>query len=145
MGLAFFTFSDLDWSWQFVLVELLIILVGRFLGTVGLISLMQLFGHERQVTFRELLFISYSGLIRGAIAFGLVVNIDHSIKERNVIITTTLALVVFTTVFFGSLMPLVQRFLLKPKDEHENEHSGDEGGNIYNVKINGSPTEREAR
>lgn len=92
------------------MVELLIIIVGRYLGSVGLIYFMTLFGHKKKVEFKELVFIGYAGLIRGAIAFGLVLNIDdvdHPLKDRKVIITTTLALVVITTVIFGSLMPLV--------------------------------------
>jgi len=82
--------------------------VGRFCGTVGLIYFLTIFTHKKRVTFRELCFISYAGLIRGAIAFALVFSIkrDH-LKEVDVVITTVLTLVVFTTIFFGSLMPLV--------------------------------------
>lgn len=46
-------------------------------------------------------------MIRGAIAFGLVLRIDESVAYRGVIVTTTLTLVVITTIFYGSLMPLV--------------------------------------
>lgn len=64
--------------------------------------------HKKKVTFRELIFISYSGLIRGAIAFALVLKLDDSLKEKKVIITTALILVIVTTLIFGSFMPLVQ-------------------------------------
>ena len=46
-------------------------------------------------------------MIRGAIAFGLVLKIDDSLDSKNVIVTTTLTLVALTTVLFGTLMPLV--------------------------------------
>jgi hypothetical protein len=47
-------------------------------------------------------------MIRGAIAFGLVLRIDGKIfKNRDVIVTTSLALVVFTTVVFGSTVSLL--------------------------------------
>jgi len=66
------------------------------------------------VTFKELLFITYGGMIRGAIAFGLVLKIPdvpatdaHHFKERGVVVTTTLACVIFTTVVFGSFMPII--------------------------------------
>ena len=52
-------------------------------------------------------FIGYAGMIRGAIAFGLVLKIDPSNSARDVIVTTTLSLVSATTILFGTLMPLV--------------------------------------
>merc|ERR1712195_31024 len=60
-------------------------------------------------------------MIRGAIAFGLVLKIDESknpdgttvFKERGCVITTTLACVIITTVGFGSFMPVVQKILVK--------------------------------
>lgn len=74
----------------------------------------------------ELLFITYGGMIRGAIAFGLVLKIDDTIidgetvfKERGCIITTTLACVIITTVGFGSFMPVVQKILVKPPGQKE--------------------------
>lgn len=66
-----------------------------------------MFGHKKQVNFKELVFISYAGMIRGAIAFGLVLKIDDSIIEKDVIITTSLSLVIITTLLYGSTMPLV--------------------------------------
>ena len=77
---------------------------------------------KRDIDCRELLFITWGGMIRGAIAFGLVLKIpdgekteningkDVSVpifKERGAIVTTTLALVIITTLFFGTFMPVV--------------------------------------
>ena len=53
------------------------------------------------------MFISYAGTIRGAVAFGLVLRIDGSVANRSVIVTTALALVVFTTIFMGSTVATV--------------------------------------
>lgn len=52
-------------------------------------------------------------MIRGAIAFGLVLKINNSFPNRDVIVTTSLALVIFTTVVFGTLMPLINKCLFK--------------------------------
>jgi NhaP-type Na+/H+ or K+/H+ antiporter len=92
-----------------ILCELLIVIVGRFCGTVGMVSLFTLCKHKRQVTFKQLIFIYYGGLIRGAISFGLVLTLEtnENIPNRDVIITTTLALVVITTVVFGSFTAMV--------------------------------------
>lgn len=79
------------------------------------------------MTINELAFISYGGMIRGAIAFGLVLKIPENIAdpnapggerpfgERGTCVTTTLAVVIMTTVLFGSFMPLVQRILVPPQ------------------------------
>jgi NhaP-type Na+/H+ or K+/H+ antiporter len=37
LGLSFFSFEKNDWSWQFILLEALVCIVARLVGTVGLI------------------------------------------------------------------------------------------------------------
>ena len=72
------------------------------------------------VGFRELLFICYGGMIRGAIAFGLVLKIPTNPTinpNKGIIVTTTLALVIITTVVFGSFMPIVQKCLFPVEDK----------------------------
>ena len=55
-------------------------------------------------------------MIRGAIAFGLVLRISGDrFANRDVIVTTTLSLVVFTTVVYGSTVGVLQKFL-EPKE-----------------------------
>ena len=84
-------------------------------------GLVMMCSKTKDVTIKELLFITYGGMIRGAIAFGLVLKIPdlpdddpEHFKERGVIVTTTLACVIFTTVGFGSFMPVVQKLLVAP-------------------------------
>jgi NhaP-type Na+/H+ or K+/H+ antiporter len=72
-----------------------------------------LFKYDARLTVREIIFIWYAGMIRGAIAFGLVLRIHSGSKENiQVIVTTALMLVVFTTVFMGSTVGLLQKCLL---------------------------------
>ncbi len=71
----------------------------------------RLFGYKSGIRFKELVFISYAGQIRGAVAFGLVLRVDHSIANRSVIITTALSLVVFTTVVLGSTVATISKIL----------------------------------
>lgn len=75
LGLSFFSLYEKDWSYQFILVEAGICIVARFVGTVILLFLTSICRHKRQVSFRQVLFICYAGLIRGAIAFGLVLKL----------------------------------------------------------------------
>ncbi len=64
------------------------------------------------MNFKQLLFCCYAGLIRGAIAFGLVLRLGEFLpveipgnKEKlGVFETTALTLVVGTTLLFGSTM-----------------------------------------
>jgi len=61
-------------------------------------------------------------MIRGAIAFGLVLRIDGTkFANRGVIVTTSLKLVVFTTVVFGSLLGMLQKCLFEKEDEPKEE------------------------
>jgi len=86
---------------------------------------------SRTINFRELCFITYAGMIRGAIAFALVLKIPY-INELNpsdiktcpaatsdpkscfsqrayeTMVSTTLILVMLTTLIFGTFMAKVQ-------------------------------------
>ena len=80
---------------------------------------------------KELVFIAYAGMIRGAVAFGLVLKIDKSMPNRAVIVTTALCLVVFTTVVMGSTVSTLSRVFfgdlqkVNPDYDHYRKLSGD--------------------
>jgi len=79
LGLTFFSYGGFKWSPGLFAVELVIICLGRGLGTLGLIALLKCCCKYRSgISLRELIFIWYAGMIRGAIAFGLVLRIDPS-------------------------------------------------------------------
>lgn len=79
------------------------------------------------MTWKELVFIWYAGMIRGAIAFGLVLRVDDSFPNRKLIVTTCLALVVFTTVFFGSTVGMISHCMFKNEaDEEEADEQHDD-------------------
>ena len=90
-----------------IIAEAIIIVIGRFTGTIGVIKFLELFGYKSGISLKELVFMSYAGLIRGAVAFGLVLRIDLSVDNRPVIVTTALVLVVVTTVVLGSTVATV--------------------------------------
>jgi len=130
LGLTFFSYKYLEWSYELIIVEMCVILIGRGLGTFGLIGLLKLCKYEKhnpkKITWKELTFIWYAGLIRGAIAFGLVLRIDDSVPNRGVIVTTCLTLVVFTTIFFGSTVGLLGKCMFGERSEAENMPTIDE-------------------
>lgn len=91
-----------------------IIIVGRFIAVLTAHGIFKACCKMKDVDVNELLFITYGGMIRGAIAFGLVLKIDDTevdgetvFRERGCVITTTLACVIITTVGFGTFMPVV--------------------------------------
>ncbi len=52
--------------------------------------------------------MAFAGSIRGAIAFGLAISIQTgSVQNDEVLVSTTLILVFFTTIIFGALLPTV--------------------------------------
>lgn len=108
LGLTFFSYSTFKWSPHFFLVEICVIMIGRFFGTICLTAVMKCLGYNAQIPLKKQIFIWYAGMIRGAIAFGLVLRIDHAYENRGVIVTTSLLLVIFTTVVFGSTVGLLQ-------------------------------------
>jgi NhaP-type Na+/H+ or K+/H+ antiporter len=79
--------------------------------TIGLIKILELFSFKSGIRLKDLVFISYGGLLRGAVAFGLVLRIDEEVENRSVIVTTSLCLVIFTTVFFGATVTTLSKLL----------------------------------
>jgi len=82
LGISFFSYIDGDWSYSFILVEMVICIVARFAGTICLLFFLAMLGHKRQLTFKEVLFCCYAGLIRGAIAFGLVLKLNKNLVRE---------------------------------------------------------------
>jgi NhaP-type Na+/H+ or K+/H+ antiporter len=66
------------WSMSFILWMTLIIIVGRLLAVGISHFLLSMCSKTKDVTLRELGFISWGGMIRGAIAFGLVLKIPDT-------------------------------------------------------------------
>jgi sodium/hydrogen exchanger-like protein 6/7/sodium/hydrogen exchanger 8 len=127
LGLTFYSYREQPWSWGLIAIVLLAILFGRGCGVFLLMGVLKMFGYEKndedRLKWSELLFIWYAGLIRGAIAFGLVLRIDHNdtlFPNRLVITTTCLTLVLFTTIVFGSTVGLLGSCLFKDKKSDAN-------------------------
>ena len=143
LGLTFFSYRSMPFSMDLIYAEAVIIMSGRLLGTIGLIGLLKLCKYEQDhptpVTFKELLFIWYAGLIRGAIAFGLVLRIDDDVLNKPVIVTTCLTLVLFTTIFFGSTVGLLSKCLFSKPSDDLNAEAQD----LLNSSVSSTDTERE--
>ena len=41
LGLTFFSYVKFDWSWQLFFAEVIIVIAGRFIGTIGIIKFLE--------------------------------------------------------------------------------------------------------
>jgi len=133
VGIALYSQIPQWWSWSFIGAQTAIIIVGRCIAVIGTFYAFTLCFRKKTILFKELLFICYAGMIRGAIAFALVLKIpvcdtaadEGCISEENYscLVSTTLILVVVTTFIFGSFMGKVQSILVPQKAEDEEEYT----------------------
>ncbi|GAA6233236.1 sodium/hydrogen exchanger 3 isoform X1 [Lates japonicus] len=112
MIFVFLGISAIDktiWVWNtgFILLTLLFIMIYRFIGVFFLTWILNRY-RLVPIGFIDQVIMSYGGL-RGAVAYGLAVMLNESkIKEKNLMISTTLIVVYFTVIFQGITMkPLV--------------------------------------
>ncbi|CAL8373554.1 unnamed protein product [Boreogadus saida] len=101
------------WNTGFILLTLFFIFVYRFIGVFFLTWILNKF-RLVPVEHIDQVIMSYGGL-RGAVAYGLAVMLEKSkIKERNLMISTTLIVVYFTVILQGiTLKPLVNWLKVK--------------------------------
>ncbi|XP_054911173.1 sodium/hydrogen exchanger 3-like isoform X2 [Poeciliopsis prolifica] len=101
------------WNTGFILLTLLFILIYRFIGVFFLTWILNRY-RLVPISFVDQIIMSYGGL-RGAVAYGLAVNLNEAkIKEKNLMVCTTLIVVYFTVILQGVTMkPLVQWLKVK--------------------------------
>uniref|UniRef100_A0A4W4ENQ9 Sodium/hydrogen exchanger n=1 Tax=Electrophorus electricus TaxID=8005 RepID=A0A4W4ENQ9_ELEEL len=110
------TAIDTDiWVWNtgFILLTLLFVLVYRFMGVFFLTWILNRY-RLVPIELIDQIVMSFGGL-RGAVAYGLAASLDETrIKEKNLMITTTLIVVYFTVILQGLTMkPLVKWLKVK--------------------------------
>merc|ERR1711957_220160 len=142
IGLALYSTIPTYWSWNFIGLEFLIIVVFRICGVLGTFYTARLCCRKKTIAFKELLFICYGGMIRGAIAFALVLKIEVVAKcpigskgcytqdNFDLVVSTTLIIVMITTILFGTFMKPVQKFLVTPTEEEANEYKEEDEDGI---------------
>jgi len=75
VGIALYSQIVSYWSFSFIAVQFAIIFIGRIMAIFFTFYMFRLCCATRTINFRELCFITYAGMIRGAIAFALVLKI----------------------------------------------------------------------
>ncbi|XP_054708883.1 sodium/hydrogen exchanger 8-like [Uloborus diversus] len=106
LGVSIFSFQ-LDIEIRFIIASIFLCMLGRAL-TVFPLSLCVNLCRDHKITF-EMMFIMWFSAIRGAVSYALSLRFEFEENKRNVIVTATLIIVLFTTlVFGGSTMPLLK-------------------------------------
>ncbi|VDN98122.1 unnamed protein product [Rodentolepis nana] len=120
--------TSLIWHAGFIITAIVMCLIARTLITFVLSAIIN---HHRpshsKIHWSEQVIISYGGL-RGAVAFSLAVLInehfhgEHDNTARNILITTTLMVILFTVAFMGVTMkPLVRLLHIRLAKNVENK------------------------
>lgn len=140
IGIGLYSLIPTWWSFSFIWIEFVIIVLGRFIGVICTFYAFSCCCRKKTIKFNELCFITYGGMIRGAIAFALVLKIPIEYKcELNkegvlkegcytqdnfdLVVSTTLIIVIISTLLFGTFMKPVQKCLVPPTIADKNEYS----------------------
>jgi NhaP-type Na+/H+ or K+/H+ antiporter len=69
--------------WTFLVAEIVIVIVGRFLAVFLSYYFFQMFpgSPQNKMTVNQLAFLTFAALIRGSIAFGLILKMDNDFNE----------------------------------------------------------------
>lgn len=103
------------WNWTFVICTVILCLVSRVLGVIGLTYIINKFRIVK-LTKKDQFIVAYGGL-RGAIAFSLGFLLTDS-KMKNMFLTAIITVIFFTVFVQGmTIRPLVELLAVKKKKE----------------------------
>lgn len=129
LGLTSGTISHESFSLSFIINIFVFCAIGRFLAVYGISLILNAFkSRVFNFSYNEQGVMFFAGCIRGAIAFGLAVSIpemgDKKIKQ--LLISSTLILVFFSTIVFGALMATIVKYFTSHKNKVEVKESEQE-------------------
>ena len=132
---------------SFIGIEIILIVFARVVSVLLVQYVFVLLGAERSLKFKECVFLSYAGMIRGAIALGLAIKAEvffnsAAIEYYDFVVINVLAIVILSTLIFGSFMPLVAKCLLdqpaRAAKQHEHKNPNKKGGAVGVTDIDAS-------
>ncbi|CAB1434671.1 unnamed protein product [Pleuronectes platessa] len=96
-----------EWNWAYILFTLLFAFIWRGLGILVLSQIINPF-RTIQFSFKDQFGLAYGGL-RGAICFALVYTLPENVNRRNLFVTASIAIIIFTVFIQGiSIRPIVE-------------------------------------
>lgn len=117
LGVATVDGENHSWNWVFVTATVILCLVARVIGVVGLTYIMNKVRIVKLTT-KDQFIIAYGGL-RGAIAFSLGFLLDSQhFPKKNMFLTAIITVIFFTVFVQGmTIKPLVELLAVKKKQE----------------------------
>ncbi|KAM9835940.1 sodium/hydrogen exchanger 2-like isoform 2-T2 [Aulostomus maculatus] len=99
--------SEHEWNWAYILFTLLFALLWRGIGILVLSQIINPF-RTIQLNYKDQFGLAYGG-VRGAICFALVFTLPDNINRRNLFVTASIAIIIFTVFIQGiSIRPLIE-------------------------------------
>ncbi|KAK5847982.1 hypothetical protein PBY51_017069 [Eleginops maclovinus] len=96
-----------EWNWAYIVFTLLFAFIWRGIGILVLTQIINPF-RTIQFTFKDQFGLAYGGL-RGAICFALVFTLPDNINRKNLFVTASIAVILFTVFLQGiSIRPIVE-------------------------------------
>ncbi|XP_037122919.1 sodium/hydrogen exchanger 2-like [Syngnathus acus] len=99
--------TEHEWNWAYILFTLLFALLWR---GIGILVLSQIINPFRTIhfTFKDQFGLAYGG-VRGAICFALVFTLPDTINRKNLFVTASIAIIIFTVFIQGiSIRPIIE-------------------------------------
>jgi len=117
LGLSSFDYSNKPWSLSLFFLMIGIILVARFFGVYVLSWIYMIFTRGKfAINHYQMTVLWFAGLIRGAIAFALVLSLGNSVNP--IVLSTVYGLVIATTCILGGLMPAFISLILALQERY---------------------------
>lgn len=141
MGVSLFSIQVHEMSIGFSFLVLFATFIARAISM--LISYLMICWCTEQIKLDQFLVIWFSGLVKGAIAFGLSAQISSNISERkDFIMGTTLSIVLISTIVLGGLMSVFSQAvgLDKEKEILKRMYAAFEKGNKKKEEVEGQET-----
>lgn len=126
LGMSIFSTESSSFSLTFTFLIILAAVISRFASVFISIAIYALFKRcVIEINCKQLMLIWFSGLIRGAIAFALSLEISDKIApHRDQMVSTTLMMVLMTTVVLGGIMSAFTKLIGLETEAPEEEDMG---------------------
>jgi len=126
LGLSIFSTESSSFSLNFTFLIIVAAVISRFCSvfiSIAIYALMKRWVIE--INCKQLTLIWFSGLIRGAIAFALSLEISEDIApHRDQMVSTTLMMVLMTTIVLGGVMSAFAKLIGLNAEQEEDELTG---------------------
>ncbi|XP_034533960.1 sodium/hydrogen exchanger 2-like isoform X2 [Notolabrus celidotus] len=117
--------TDHEWNWAYIVFTLLFTFIWRGLGILVLTQIINPF-RIIQFNYKDQFSLSYGGL-RGAICFALAFTLPNTINRKNLFVTASIAVIIFTVFLQGiSIRPILEYLNIRKNNNKDLNTINDE-------------------